>query len=1227
MAFKRLQVIQSHDEPYDKHVIWLDGNKLKRYKNGIWDTLNDGNGTLDYNDLNNKPSINNIRLEGNITLDTLGIKNINIIDNIESNSIKDALSANQGYLLGKDVKDLQKNIKNKVSKEDVDELINDKIEDVTNVDLSNYVTREDFNNVNINVENGEFTVEEDTLERLKSLSNLYINGSQVILSADLSNKLQITTIRNYDQGVVKGFYTINKNDYSGTYSYEYYPNYYVIDFNIPVNKLIEPLKDAIEKGSTLIEANYDYSDYTKSTSFIIGEVYNNYGYYSISLTKIGGNDTYFKIWRKFISKQQDEASLAGPWKGPLTLKIDGSEERFLNEKGEYSPVMCKILLDNYNKNAESYFSELGKAALLHKPILIVQNSNSCISINTFDNRNLINRKIKVTCLKLDESNSKLLGTITYNFTDEGYEVVNEINFIDYNNDPNTFLNGEGDFTTVAPSTFSKETSNSLTLKPFNTHVVKDTLGIFKIIKPDDFDKKATVLIDTESNIVFYGNFKNMPNNYILKGGNYIIDFIEDYVFIYDMISYNENETTFSFTISTNSSPLYVSSINWDNIDSIINTNTGTTLNKNQSSYNTNSITLNVNKEITDLNSLLSGFSSNTYDFKNTDLSNTNYIKFGSGSSTIKNCFLPNLTVGDKMFYMCNSDFESCYFGGKLTSAEYLFNGASNIENILNSCAFDYSECTNLSYAFYSTEIEGDITIDSKVCTKADSAFRYSTITNLNLENFKGINCDMRSMFCDFEGTIKWPVEITTASSVDGLFNSSKLQNYNIDWIDFSNIKSLAGFYSYITVNSTLPLPDTSNIEDFNSLFRSCTFEDVSIINNLNLNSSKSLREIFASAHFNGINLNLSKFRLNDESDASYMFSTAENIGQLTLPSFGQNTDVSGIFAHYRHDCLLADRIEFNNAFVNTLNNALMFAQVHPMDGTSFLNGASLTKINYLDLGNTPCTKFKGGFPICETLIIPEGWHYSGEDLSYAFSNIDFTKTSNIPTIDVSECTNASYMYAGTKGDKLALPAFTSGIDISITGITSDAKWNEIDWSNIQNININDTYLTLDLNNGVNYSNLSGKASNLHVYKDTLIINNWNFDNGNKANPSLTFYGKNLEINKNPFINNYDYLYLTLYYNTESLVLNNIDKISLHTTNSLRTFVIGTTFKGYISLTDNTTLSKDNLLTLINNMYDYTVNNETPVNNLNVLRLSQTLYDLLTSSEIEIGTNKGWRIYV
>lgn len=73
----------------------------------------DGQGTTDYNNLHNIPSINNIPLKGNLTLEKLGLTNlIKAIDNLTSNDKINALSANQGRILNAKITELITTIAN-----------------------------------------------------------------------------------------------------------------------------------------------------------------------------------------------------------------------------------------------------------------------------------------------------------------------------------------------------------------------------------------------------------------------------------------------------------------------------------------------------------------------------------------------------------------------------------------------------------------------------------------------------------------------------------------------------------------------------------------------------------------------------------------------------------------------------------------------------------------------------------------------------------------------------------------------------------------------------------------------------------------------------------------------------------------------------------------------------------------------------------------------------------
>lgn len=70
---ERLQIIATHNEPLNKHVIWLKGNVFRKWDGSGWEIIGGGgSGTTNYNDLENKPSINGITLEGNVKLNLEG---------------------------------------------------------------------------------------------------------------------------------------------------------------------------------------------------------------------------------------------------------------------------------------------------------------------------------------------------------------------------------------------------------------------------------------------------------------------------------------------------------------------------------------------------------------------------------------------------------------------------------------------------------------------------------------------------------------------------------------------------------------------------------------------------------------------------------------------------------------------------------------------------------------------------------------------------------------------------------------------------------------------------------------------------------------------------------------------------------------------------------------------------------------------------------------------------
>lgn len=67
---ERLQIVATHNEPLNKHVIWLKGNVFRKWDGSGWEIIGGGgSGTTNYNELENKPSINGKPLIGNVNIE------------------------------------------------------------------------------------------------------------------------------------------------------------------------------------------------------------------------------------------------------------------------------------------------------------------------------------------------------------------------------------------------------------------------------------------------------------------------------------------------------------------------------------------------------------------------------------------------------------------------------------------------------------------------------------------------------------------------------------------------------------------------------------------------------------------------------------------------------------------------------------------------------------------------------------------------------------------------------------------------------------------------------------------------------------------------------------------------------------------------------------------------------------------------------------------------------
>lgn len=75
-------IIESNTAPENKHVIWLHKKVFRKYINGRWSIIgiNSESGTISYKDLSDKPTINGMVLDGDITVNAK-------VDSIENSDI------------------------------------------------------------------------------------------------------------------------------------------------------------------------------------------------------------------------------------------------------------------------------------------------------------------------------------------------------------------------------------------------------------------------------------------------------------------------------------------------------------------------------------------------------------------------------------------------------------------------------------------------------------------------------------------------------------------------------------------------------------------------------------------------------------------------------------------------------------------------------------------------------------------------------------------------------------------------------------------------------------------------------------------------------------------------------------------------------------------------------------------------------------------------------------
>ena len=195
------------------------------------------------------------------------------------------------------------------------------------------------------------------------------------------------------------------------------------------------------------------------------------------------------------------------------------------------------------------------------------------------------------------------------------------------------------------------------------------------------------------------------------------------------------------------------------------------------------------------------------------------------------------------------------------------------------------------------------------------------------------------------------------------------------------------------------------------------------------------------------------------------------------------------------------------------------------------------------------------------------------NMNSLFQNVSYTTTVSMKNWDVRNVTDMGLLVQGCP--KL--------VKINLTGWLTSSKL-----KNIRNIFSNCNELT----------QIKG-------------IENWDVSGVNNMYYAFSDLGEITDIN----ISGWDFS--SLDYNNHYGILSNCPKL-IHLN-------FGYNMKYQLTLIDSTNLSVDSLLSVINGLYDFVGNNETPKSSQGKLYLGSTNLAKLTDEQKAIATNKGWTL--
>jgi surface protein len=220
-----------------------------------------------------------------------------------------------------------------------------------------------------------------------------------------------------------------------------------------------------------------------------------------------------------------------------------------------------------------------------------------------------------------------------------------------------------------------------------------------------------------------------------------------------------------------------------------------------------------------------------------------------------------------------------------------------VDGLCTSCEFgaipdwDVSDVTNMDFAFYDTDFNGDIS-QWDVSNVTDMNFMFFSASyfnqNLNLWDVSNVT-RMTSMFKDARSFNKdisnW--DVSSVTRMGSMFKNARSFNKDISNWDVSNVISMFGlFYGATSFNQDISAWDVTSVTDMNIMFGDATSFNQNL-NIWNVSSVTDMNSMFSSAK--SFNQNLNLWDVSNVTNMSGMFYNATSFNKDI-----SNWDVSSV---------------------------------------------------------------------------------------------------------------------------------------------------------------------------------------------------------------------------------------------------------------------------------------------------------------------------------------------